>query len=425
MNDPWAVDGDAGRPPGPPSRGRRSCRRCRAAAARTSPGSSTGCRGAYARLGVRTPGRAGRRHPRRARSTSTSGRSRSAPGCSPASALGRARPSARPSDRRPTVTSTVETSTTTCPRQPSRRSRSSHATRPACWSTPGPDTPPDHRTVADLPVAASARATCWSSTTPGSSRPGCGCARRPAARSRCCCSSARRGAPLGGAGAAEPAGRRRARRLSRRATCGSRWATTSATGRRSGATVPAGDPVRPRRGRRSRRTSTEPLADPERYQTVFARRAGSVAAPTAGLHLTDRRARRLPAPRAPRWRRSSSSSGSPPSGPSPPTGWRTTPCTPRRYDVPAEVLERVRGPPSGWSRSAPRSCGRSSRRPAARPAGRTDLFIHGDFEFRLVDRLLTNFHVPRSSLLALVDAFVGPALAAAVRHGPAPRATAS
>jgi S-adenosylmethionine:tRNA ribosyltransferase-isomerase len=40
--------------------------------------------------------------------------------------------------------------------------------------------------------------------------------------------------------------------------------------------------------------------------------------------------------------------------------------------------------------------------------GRTSLFIHGDFEFRLVDVLLTNFHLPRSSLLLLVDAFVGP-----------------
>ena len=41
-------------------------------------------------------------------------------------------------------------------------------------------------------------------------------------------------------------------------------------------------------------------------------------------------------------------------------------------------------------------------------AGRTDLFIRRGFEFRVVDRLLTNFHVPRSSLLVLVDAFVGP-----------------
>ncbi len=40
--------------------------------------------------------------------------------------------------------------------------------------------------------------------------------------------------------------------------------------------------------------------------------------------------------------------------------------------------------------------------------GRTELFIAGDFPFRVVDRLLTNFHVPRSSLLVLVGAVVGP-----------------
>jgi S-adenosylmethionine:tRNA ribosyltransferase-isomerase len=39
--------------------------------------------------------------------------------------------------------------------------------------------------------------------------------------------------------------------------------------------------------------------------------------------------------------------------------------------------------------------------------GRTSLFIYGRFPFRLVDVLLTNFHLPRSSLLLLVDAFCG------------------
>ena len=51
-------------------------------------------------------------------------------------------------------------------------------------------------------------------------------------------------------------------------------------------------------------------------------------------------------------------------------------------------------------------------------AGRTDLYIHGDFRFRVVDVLVTNFHLPRSSLLLLVEAFCGPGLAAALRHGP-------
>ena len=40
--------------------------------------------------------------------------------------------------------------------------------------------------------------------------------------------------------------------------------------------------------------------------------------------------------------------------------------------------------------------------------GATSLFIRGDYPFAVVDRLLTNFHVPRSSLLALVESFVGP-----------------
>ena len=39
---------------------------------------------------------------------------------------------------------------------------------------------------------------------------------------------------------------------------------------------------------------------------------------------------------------------------------------------------------------------------------RTELFIHGSYPFRVVDVLLTNFHLPRSSLLLLLDAFCGP-----------------
>ncbi len=41
-------------------------------------------------------------------------------------------------------------------------------------------------------------------------------------------------------------------------------------------------------------------------------------------------------------------------------------------------------------------------------SGRTDLYIHGEFRFRVVDVLVTNFHLPRSSLLLLVESFGGP-----------------
>ena len=41
-------------------------------------------------------------------------------------------------------------------------------------------------------------------------------------------------------------------------------------------------------------------------------------------------------------------------------------------------------------------------------SGRTRLYIHGSYDFKIVDVLLTNFHLPRSSLLLLLDAFTGP-----------------
>ena len=82
------------------------------------------------------------------------------------------------------------------------------------------------------------------------------------------------------------------------------------------------------------------------------------------------------------------------------------------YEVPAATLEAV---------AATRAAGGEvvavgttvvraleSAMATGTPAGRTALFIRPGFEFQAVDRLLTNFHVPRSSLLVLVDAFVGP-----------------
>jgi S-adenosylmethionine:tRNA ribosyltransferase-isomerase len=80
--------------------------------------------------------------------------------------------------------------------------------------------------------------------------------------------------------------------------------------------------------------------------------------------------------------------------------------------------ERYRVPAATWSRcqdaervvAVGTTVVRALESAAARDQleGRTDLFIHRPYEFRVVDVLMTNFHLPRSSLLVLVDAFAGP-----------------
>jgi S-adenosylmethionine:tRNA ribosyltransferase-isomerase len=146
---------------------------------------------------------------------------------------------------------------------------------------------------------------------------------------------------------------------------------------------------------------TEPLADPERYQTVYAREEGSAAAPTAGLHFTPELLRRLDLERVTLH-----------------VGLDTF--RPVTVDDLAEHElhgERYSVEPAAWERI--RAAGRvlavgtttvrvlETLARGAPPAGRTDLFVTPGFEFRRTDALLTNFHLPRSTLLALVMAFAG------------------
>jgi S-adenosylmethionine:tRNA ribosyltransferase-isomerase len=78
-----------------------------------------------------------------------------------------------------------------------------------------------------------------------------------------------------------------------------------------------------------------------------------------------------------------------------------------RYSVPAETVEacaRARRVVAVGTTSV-RALESAAR---GAPEGRTDLFISGDYAFQVVDVLLTNFHLPRSTLLVLLDAFCGP-----------------
>jgi S-adenosylmethionine:tRNA ribosyltransferase-isomerase len=167
--------------------------------------------------------------------------------------------------------------------------------------------------------------------------------------------------------------------------------------------------------RRSRDDARTAL-DRERYQTVFAREPGAVAAPTAGLHLTHDLLAALEA----RGVRRAAVTLHVGLGTFQPV--KVDDLTQHRmhaeaYVVPAETAEQVRRTKAEGGRVV--AVGTTSLRtleaaaltsPDGLPragAATTDLFILPGFAFRVVDALLTNFHLPRSTLLALVAAFAG------------------
>lgn len=151
-----------------------------------------------------------------------------------------------------------------------------------------------------------------------------------------------------------------------------------------------------------------PLADPERYQTVYAERPGSVAAPTAGLHLEPSTLDALKAAGAtvcPVELLVGLDTFRPVTAERPEDHVMHA----ERYRVPAATLDACRA--AARVLAVGTTCVRALEAAASsgRLEGRTSLFIRGDYRFEVVDVLLTNFHLPRSSLLLLVDAFYGPA----------------
>src|SRR5262245_19406146 len=162
-----------------------------------------------------------------------------------------------------------------------------------------------------------------------------------------------------------------------------------------------------------RRPSGPAAADVERYQTVYARVPGAVAAPTAGLHLTSALLDALGAAGV------ACASLTLHVGPGTFLPIRTEDLSrhamlPEPYDIPAATVAAV-----GAARAAGRrvvAVGTTTVRalesaaasgPLRAGPGEASLFIRPGHLFRVVDVLLTNFHLPRSTLLALVAAFAG------------------
>jgi len=162
------------------------------------------------------------------------------------------------------------------------------------------------------------------------------------------------------------------------------------------------------------------LEDPSRYQTVYAARPGSVAAPTAGLHLTDRVLEDCAAAGA-RIERLDLTVGLGTFKPVTADRIEDHEVHEEPYAVPAETMaaceeaERVIAVGTTTVRALETAAATGAL------SGRSRLLIHGDHRWRVVDALVTNFHLPHSTLLLLVEAFIGPRwrdlYSAALAHG--------
>jgi len=146
---------------------------------------------------------------------------------------------------------------------------------------------------------------------------------------------------------------------------------------------------------------TEPLADPERYQTVYAEHEGSAAAPTAGLHFTPELLAGLDVERV------TLHVGLDTFRPVSVDDLADHQLHSERYEVAPEAWGRIQDADRVLAVGTTSVRVLESLARGAPLAGRTDLFITPGFEFQRTDALLTNFHLPGSTLLALVMAFAG------------------
>ena len=160
--------------------------------------------------------------------------------------------------------------------------------------------------------------------------------------------------------------------------------------------------------------------DHQRYQTVFARPPGSVAAPTAGLHFTESLLAEISA-RGVQVAFLTLHVGLGTFAPVKTETIAAHTMHEERYELSEETARAINAAKSAGRRviavgtttlrvleTLADQAARSSPATVAAGAGKTRIFIHPPYDFKIVDALLTNFHLPRSTLLMLVSAFAAP-----------------
>ena len=151
---------------------------------------------------------------------------------------------------------------------------------------------------------------------------------------------------------------------------------------------------------------TTPLVDPERYQTVYAKRAASAAAPTAGLHFTPELMEQVEASGA-RIARVELVVGLDTFRPLAVDDVRQHRMHSEQFSVPEHVLADIADARRVIAVGTTATRAIETAGTTGRLSGRTEIFISRGFRWSVVDVMLTNFHLPRTTLLVMIDAFVG------------------
>lgn len=151
---------------------------------------------------------------------------------------------------------------------------------------------------------------------------------------------------------------------------------------------------------------TTELQDRERYQTVYARDPASAAAPTAGLHFTPELLDRIVSMGV-GIQRVELIVGLDTFKPVVADDPRDHVIHTERYHVEQEVLDACREAQRVVAVGTTATRALESAATTGQLSGRTNLFITRGYEWKCVDLLMTNFHMPRTSLLLLIDAFMG------------------